>query len=171
MQLPHVPLIGKNPRLDQQQPAGVEVTILTPTQKANLDDKYCNYYYDVGSSLYITGEGKVAANEWIDIVRGRDALAADIQTAVINALTDSAVSKIPYTDAGIQVIAGVTLKALRLYEKEPGLLVKLSSEVNVPKAEDVSDTDKQNRVFDDMTWSAKLQGAIHSGTINGTVTY
>jgi hypothetical protein len=154
-----------------KQPAGVPVTTLNPTQKANLDGKNCNYYYDVGSDLYITGEGKVPSGEWIDVVRGRDAAAAEIQTEVINAVTDTAVSKISYDDSGIQVIAQAVLSALRRFEKKPGLLIALSSVVTSPKAADVSDADRSARVLNGVTWVAQLQSAIHSGVIRGTVTY
>ena len=154
-----------------KKPSGVPVTVLTPTQKANLDAKNCNYYYDAG--VYITGEGKVASGEWIDVVRGRDALAAEIQTRVVNALTDASVSKIPFTDNGILVVKAATLAACRKFESPKGasLLIDGSSVVTAPKASDVSATDRGNRVLNGISWTAQLQSAIHSGTISGVVTY
>jgi hypothetical protein len=151
--------------------ASVEVVLLTPTQKANLDAKYANYYYDAGG-VYITGEGKVAANEWIDVVRGRDALKSDMQVRLVNAFVDPTVSKVPYTDSGIQVVRGQVLASLRSFESaKAGFLVEDSSEVQVPLAADVSADDRANRVINDVTFTASLQGAIHSGTISGVVTY
>jgi hypothetical protein len=155
-----------------KRPAGVPVLQFTPTQKANLDAKNCNYFYDAGG-VTLTGEGKVSSGEWIDVVRGRDALAAEIQTRVITAMTDAAVTKIPFTDAGIQVIASATKAALKKFENPKGaaLLVAGSSNVSPPKAADVSPTDRSTRVLNGITWAAKYQSAIHSGTVNGVVTY
>ena len=52
--------------------AGVPALRLDPTQKANLDAKNVNTFYDAGG-VSISSEGKVSAGEWIDVVRGRDA--------------------------------------------------------------------------------------------------
>ncbi len=154
-----------------KQPAGCAALSLTSTQKSHLDAKNVNYFYVVTQSLAITGEGKVASGEWIDIVRGRDALANAIQTAVVNAVTDPAISKLPYTDAGIQVIANRVQEALTKFEVSPGLLTPGSSTISVPKASSVSDADRAARVLNNLSWTAQLQSAIHSGTISGVVTY
>ena len=74
---------------------------------------------------------------------------AEIQTAVVNALTDPAVSKIPYTDGGILVVKGAVLGALRKFESPRGaaFFVGGSSVVNAPRAADVPEDERKRRVL------------------------
>ena len=53
-------------------------------------------------NVSITQNGKVAAGEWIDVIRFRDWLQEEITVNVFNALVNS--DKVPYTDDGIAII-------------------------------------------------------------------
>lgn len=145
--------------------SGVATTKLTATHQNNLNAKRANYFYEV-AGISFTAEGKVGANEFIDVVRGRDWQEARISEGVFGALA-TAGTKIPFTDKGAQVVAGAISQALRA-----GVLSGLLAEdpapaVNVPKVSTVSSTDKGNRLLPGITFSATLAGAIHKVKISG----
>ena len=127
----------------------------------------------------VTQNGKVAAGEWIDVIRGRDWLAEQVKINVASQLIN-ANGKVPYTDAGIQVLVNGIRQALLLGQsrglvapdeideagrKIPGFVI------NVPRAASVSSNDKANRILRDLTFSARLAGAIHVAEIKGNLTY
>ncbi|MGE8565239.1 MAG: DUF3383 family protein [Achromobacter sp.] len=127
----------------------------------------------------ITQNGKVAAGEWIDVIRGRDWLAEQVKINVATQLVN-ANGKVPYTDAGILVIVNGVRQALMLGQargliapdeiddagrKIPGFVI------NAPRAASISPNDKANRILRDLKFSARLAGAIHVAEIKGNLTY
>lgn len=146
--------------------AGVASYNLTSAQRTNALGKNANIYTET-AGVDITEEGNVASGEWIDIIRGIDDLTSSLQENIFAELVN--VRKVPYTDGGITVIAGITEGTLNSKAESPGLLVKDSIVVTAPKAADVSPTDKGNRLLPDINFTATLQGAIHAVEINGVV--
>ena len=57
----------------------------------------------------------------------------------------------------------------RLTRSNKGILQADSIEVTVPLYKDVEQADRLNRKLPDVKFSAVLQGAIHTVTIDGTV--
>ncbi|SSW67312.1 hypothetical protein AVE30378_02558 [Achromobacter veterisilvae] len=127
----------------------------------------------------ITQKGKVAAGEWIDVIRGRDWLAEQVKIEVATQLIN-ANGKVPFTDGGIQILANGLRKALLLGQsrgliapdeidgagnKIPGFVL------SIPRSMDVSTNDKANRILRDLKFSARLAGAIHVAEIKGNLTY
>jgi hypothetical protein len=74
--------------------------------------------------------------------------------------------KIPYTDAGVQVIKAAMDGVLDLAVRR-GVLA--SYESSAPLVADVPDADKIARTLPDITFDGVLAGAIHKVQVRGTV--
>jgi hypothetical protein len=112
----------------------------------------------------------VVAGEWIDIRHGIDALEARIQEDVFDLLAGS--GKVPFTEAGFDLIASTIDAACQAFvgtDNEPGLLVKDSIKVIMPKLSTVSQADKNARRLTGVRFSALLAGAVHYVEIRGTL--
>jgi hypothetical protein len=138
---------------------------LTDSALTQLASKRCNFYYALGG-VNVTREGEVSSNEWLDIVIGLDWLKARLQERIYSRLVG--LKKIPYTELGVAVITA-EIRAQLLEGVNAGLLVQGSEVVTFPLVTAISSTDKANRLLPSGTFSATLQGAIHSVTINGSV--
>ena len=144
---------------------GVTPDTLLAGQETALKNKNCNYYMTVGG-VSITQEGKVASGEYIDIIIGTDWIEARLREAVYSALVNN--RKIPYDDTGIAMIEGL-VKGVLNEAASKGILQADSIAVTVPKYADIPQADKLARKLPDVKFSALYQGAIHSVTINGTI--
>ena len=84
---------------------------------------------------------------------------------IFNALVTS--KKIPYTDAGVGIVVGLIDAVLAYcYKKQ---LIDSGWSVDAPKVADISTIDRAARLLPDVTFQARMQGAIHEITIAGTV--
>ena len=130
----------------------------------------------------ITQNGRVAAGEWIDVIRFRDWLAEQCKVNVVSAIINANGGKVPYTDAGIQIIASALRVALDLGVARGGIAppemasdgsdtVIPSYVINVPLASSVSFNNKANRLLQDVNFTARLAGAIHTVEIKGALSY
>ncbi|WP_301860190.1 DUF3383 family protein [uncultured Megasphaera sp.] len=129
-------------------------------------------------NISITQNGKVAAGEWIDVIRFRDWLAEEIKVNVMNLLVNR--DKVPYTDAGIAAIEGQVRAALTLGQQRGGIApteytedgqTNLGFTVSVPLASSISANQKASRILNDVKFTARLAGAIHVVNITGNLTY
>jgi len=112
--------------------------------------------------------GTVANGQFYDVIRGRDAVAAEMQLRLVEALRDN--PKLPYTDEGAAVLGSVIdAVLLEFAEPDAGLVVGSTIVVRVPPITAQSPVDKANRHFANITWSATLQGAIHTLEVNGAL--
>jgi hypothetical protein len=147
--------------------AGVTASSLTATQRTNALAKNCNTYTTI-AGLNATEQGKVAGNEYIDVIRFRDWLQSNMQADIFAVIKKS--SKVPFTDAGISAIKAAILGRLDLGVLAGGLAGDPAPSVTVPKAADVSAADKSARSLTGVRFAATLAGAIQAVTISGTVT-
>jgi hypothetical protein len=138
---------------------------MTETWRQNLINKNAGYYYTI-AGRNITAEGKVAAGEWIDTIRGRDRLKYRIQEAV--ALVVMNADKVPYTDAGIGKIDNAIRGCLRLSVTDGFLTDNYT--VIVPTAASQALVDKAARILRGYSFTAPIAGAIHVAYITGTLT-
>lgn len=123
--------------------------------------------YTATKGTNITLDGKAASGRYLDITRGIEWLKARLQEDLFILLIN--LEKLPYTDAGISQVQSVIMRRL-LVAESVGLLTAGSSAVFVPTAASALTADKIARVLKGVTFSAQLAGAIHSLTLNGTVT-
>lgn len=129
-------------------------------------------------NVSITQNGKVAAGEWIDVIRFRDWLQEEITVNVFNALINR--DKIPYTDEGIGIVEAQIRQALELGVRRGGIApdeydedgnINYGYTISVPLAANISANQKASRVLNDVEFTARLAGAIHVINITGSLTY
>ena len=157
--------------------AAVTADGLTDGQYQAITNKNGNTF-ERFRNVSITQNGKVAAGEWIDVIRFRDWLQEEITVNVFNALINR--DKIPYTDEGIAVIEAQVRKAMQLGVRRGGIApdeydengnTNLGYTVEVPLAASISANQKASRVLNDVKFTARLAGAIHVVKITGSLTY
>lgn len=143
------------------------VTGITLTGESFLADKNYNWNENFAAAGFtMTRTGKMASGQFIDIIRGRDFLQNLIQTRLVDAIRKE--PKIPYTDRGGDMI-GTVIRTALVEAAGNGLIVEDSIVVTIPAVATQSSTSKGNRDFPNVTFSATLQGAIHSIVVNGSL--
>ncbi len=140
-------------------------TVLSETGVSNIETAKGNYYRAY-RNLSFTRLGFAASGEYADVVRGIDWLQARMQENLVNLLANNL--KIPFTDAGLTLVANV-LNGVLLQGVTNGLLVAGSPVVTVPLASAISAEDKAARQLTGVTFSANLAGAINYVVVNGSV--
>jgi hypothetical protein len=148
--------------------AGISVSGYTPTEAAAVTDDGGNVIVSQGGILHTT-PGQCMDGSWIDEVRGLDFLEARIKEEVFTVLAGS--PKVPYTTAGINLVAGAVENALK-QAVGTGLIAKDADgnpiyTVTVPVIGDISSVDKGNRLLPDIAFTATLAGAVHTVTVSG----
>lgn len=149
---------------------GVTPTKLSGTQRTAITTKNANFYNTVGG-LNIMEHGVTPSAQFMDTIRYRDWIYANIQQDVLAAFAESAASpgKIPIaTDDGLNQIGGVVHNVLIRGEQNGGG-VPGSSVVTVPAATALAAADRKARYLNKIKWSQDLAGAIHSAKIDGTL--
>ena len=154
-------------------PSKLNSTAIKKMQAANF-----NYVLTVASKN-ITQGGKTNSGEWIDIVRFRDWLQNDMQVRVVNLLVTYK-GKVPYTDGGIALVQNQMISSLKDGQRYGGISPTEYDEdgneipgfvTHVPLAANLTATQKASRKLEDVSFEARLAGAIHMVTIKGTLTY
>lgn len=138
---------------------------LTSTEITSIEAKKCNHYTVVGG-VAIMQQGFTSSGEWIDITRFVDWFQARLEERTYSLLVN--VPKVGFTNPGI----GLFEKEVRGQISdgvEAGGIVLDSGIVIVPLAEDIPQSEKNLRKLKTIEFSAKLQGAVHDLTINGTL--
>jgi phage tail sheath gpL-like len=117
----------------------------------------------------ITFEGKATSGQFADITVSIDRIIAELEARLRAAIRQS--PKIPFTNAGIGALGGVAQGALNRFVKS-GILdgeEEYAPVVTVPDLADLDAADIAARRLNDLTFTARLAGAIHAVTINGTI--
>lgn len=145
---------------------GVTAETLNTTQFNYATGKSCNVYTEVGG-VDITENGIVVSGEFIDIIRGTDWIQSRIEENVYSALVNN--DKIPYTNAGIDVIKSRVSAILRQAIDNGILAADPAPVVTGPDVADVTTADKTNRILRDVDFTATYAGAIHKVIIQGKI--
>lgn len=157
--------------------AGVTTDGLTETQYNAITRKNGNTF-ERFRNISLTQNGKVAAGEWIDVIRFRDWLQEEITVNVVNLLINR--DKVPYTDDGIAMIEARIRQSLELGQRRGGIAPteydedgneNLGFTIEVPLSSQISANQKASRVLTDVKFTARLAGAIHVVEIYGSLTY
>lgn len=160
-----------------KQLASITTDGLSETESLAVQGKNGNTFEAV-RNISITQNGKVAAGEWIDVIRFRDWLAEEIKVNVLNVLINA--NKVPYLDVGIASIESAMRSALNLGQDRGGIAQteydeagnkNLGYTVSVPLNANISPNQKALRELKDCKFTARLAGAIHTVEITGNLTY
>jgi hypothetical protein len=147
---------------------------LTATQTNNVTGNNGNYYKTI-AGVSVTFDGRSSQGQFIDLQRGLDALAAEIQTRVYILLIAN--PKVPYTIKGIASVGGEVSAALAFFTGSPAVPGFLSIDpgfepkVTLPAIENIPPQDKRDRILRNVRFTATAQGAIHKVFIQGTVNF
>lgn len=157
--------------------SGVTTDNITETDYNTITSKNGNTF-EAFRNVSITQNGKVAAGEWIDVIRFRDWLQETIMTEVFSMLINR--DKLPFTDAGIALVESTIDKVLALGQRRGGIAPteydedgneNLGYKISVPLASNISANVKAQRKLTDVKFTARLAGAIHAVEIDGALTY
>ncbi len=144
--------------------AGVAVDSLTANELAQLTNKFATHYH-VLNEVNVTRVTKVAANEFTDVVRGRDWLKARIQERIFTLLINS--EKVPFTDNGISLTLGEIEAQLDEGIVNNVLAADPVPTTTAPRAADVPVADKAARNLPGVEFQATLAGSIRTLEIIG----
>jgi len=156
---------------------GVTPDKLPATDRNTILGKGGNTFEYCQTQIALTNPGKVAAGEWIDVIRGRDWLKDLIQTNMVMMMINRA--KVPYTDAGIQLCVtnlrkslqqGVSVGYIAPDEIDADGNTVPGFTITAPISSEIDPLVKASRVLT-LEFSARLAGAIHVVNINGAVGY
>jgi len=139
---------------------------LSGTAVTTLKAKNTSFYTKM-YGLDITEGAKTCGGslaDWVDVEIGIDWLTSRIQESVFATVVGG--NKISYTEEGVAKLKlAVDIVLNQAVRNE----LLASYEITTAPVGDQSQTDKNNRVYNGITWTATLAGAIHSTTINGKV--
>jgi len=146
--------------------SGIIPDALSGTARTNIRNVKGNYYNRIGG-VSIAEEGWMGDGSFIDEIRGVDFIKARMQEAIYARLVN--LPKVPYTNAGADIIVNEMEAVLKLSESQ-GILVPGLSVVTKPNVRDLPFNDKATRNLPNLTFRAILQGAVHRIEIRGVVT-
>jgi Protein of unknown function (DUF3383) len=146
---------------------GVVSSALSTTQRTNARAKNLNCYTTVGVRGW-TWEGKTVDGDFIDVTRNIDWVDDRLEKRIANAIETNDI--IPMSDEGIQIIRA---EMEATFDEAVDRKIFLGGDdapvLSVPRAADISENDRANRLLPDMNWSAKLAGAVHKVDVFGNV--
>ncbi len=156
---------------------GVTASHLSTTQINELSSANVNYYITVANKD-VTQNGRVGADEWIDVIRFRHWLLNKIQIEVFKFMAKN--EKAAFNDSGITGIQNVIESVLSAAQRAGGIDEDRYDEnenlergyiVTVPKSAAISAAEKRKRKLTGISFIARLAGAIHEVAIRGTLVY
>lgn len=151
---------------EQKTIVGLTVDTLTPDEISYIHAKNGATYENVGSVDVVIG-GKCADGGWIDESIFVDWLKSRIQESVWSLLVNT--RKIGYTSAGAAAIEGSMRSVMAEGIQVGGLADDPAPVVTVPNVLNLSSAQRATRTLPDVTFTARLAGAIRATTINGAV--
>ncbi len=147
--------------------SGVTPASLTSTQRTNVLNRNANLYETIAGRNIMT-EGTTGDGDFIDVQRFIDWLQDDMSKSVFEVLAD-ATAKVGYDDTDIGRVEAAIWGSLRRGIKNRGLKENPEPTVSIGSVDDQSTANKTARTWTGITFDAKLLGAVHKLTINGTV--
>lgn len=150
---------------------GIDTSGYTVTEINAIEAAKASTYIKEGG-VNITSKGVTTSGEYIDILQGQDFITARMTEGVFGLLVNT--DKIPYTLQGIAMVIGELEKVLK-EAHDQGIIAEDADgkplfSVIAPNLNDISSTDKANRLLPDITWSATIAGAVEDVDINGVLT-
>lgn len=156
-----------------KQLAGVPADSLTDTEVSNLEGNNLNYYMAV-AGVNIVRPGKCASGIYVDLRRGIDALAAQVQFNIYDLLVTT--PKVPYDATGGVMIGAEIRSAIDKYSATPTVTAALirtdpgfKPVVTIGDISTAQATDRQSRVYKLASFTAYAQNAMQTVQVSGVV--
>lgn len=149
--------------------SGIPVDSFTTQERDTLIAKGANIYESI-AGVSITREGVMAEGPaaFIDIIHGIDWLQQRMMERIYIRLHTA--PKVPYTNTGIASIESLVRAQLEQGIAYGVIAPEPRYTITVPDVLDTDEGDRANRILRDITFNARLAGAIHTIDITGTVT-
>jgi len=148
--------------------ANVPIDNLTTTQIHNVEGKNGSVYSSL-LGVGVTQFGKQPSGQWLDITRGSDALTNAIQVGIVTLQLNNL--KVPYTDAGVDLVRGVLTGVLQSFVQSGFIAASPAFTISTPAIASVAYANKALRNLPSVFFAATLAGAINSVQITGVLTY
>lgn len=157
--------------------ATIVPSAISTNNKKTLEEDNINMFLRYGGCNCTIG-GRMLAGEWIDVIRFRDWLKAEMQIRVFNVLKVN--RKVPFTDNGIGLIEGAMEATLKVGQDLGGIApTEYDSNdnpipgfvVTVPRASSLTEAQRKSRKLPGCKYTARLAGAIHAVEIEGFLTF
>jgi uncharacterized protein DUF3383 len=148
-----------NKELSGQQP-----DVLTGGERSAIHAANGNTY-ERRAGKNITREGQVVQGDYIDVTTTIHWLDSRMTEDVFACITGTS-TKIPFTQAGIDLIEAVVRRRLQIAVDNGHLR---SFTVTIPTLDEVLDSDLEDRTLRNVQFTAELAGAIHRVIINGRI--
>jgi hypothetical protein len=154
---------------DMQTLVGVTADEFTSTQVANLEAQYVTFYVNIGGRSTVRG-GWASNGNWWDAYLGALWIESEANLAVFNMMARLSPNKLPFTDAGIQLVVN-ELRGVLLRAEAQGILAAEGDEpaftITAPPASSYSSAQKASRIMDGITFTGLLAGAIRKTVVRG----
>lgn len=157
--------------------AAIVPSALSSDEKKTLEENHINSFRRYAGSN-VTFGGNMLSGEWIDVIRFRDWLKAEMQINVFNALKVN--RKVPFTDGGIGLIEGQMEATLAKGQTIGGIApTEYDADdneipgytVTLPRSSDLTEEERKSRKLTGCRYTARLSGAIHIVEIHGNLTF
>ena len=145
-------------------------SVVTDAELATLHANYLGTYIEDMGNLQVT-QAQTQSGEYVDVVLG----ALWIKLEMESQLRQLSLStpKIPYSNAGIALLKDVVIRVLQQGAINGIILLDENGNatytMNAITREGTSVNDRADRVYNGISWTASLAGAIESATISGTL--
>ncbi|MCY8813677.1 DUF3383 family protein [Bacillus atrophaeus] len=152
-------------------------TLVSITPQDYKADQIANFHKS-GAIVYVTkaginqtSEGITASGEYIDVLHGKDWVKLNIETSIQAALSNS--GKIPFSNEGFSLlesqVTNVLLTAFTngiIAGDEDGQPIYT---VKTKKRSEISDENRNKRLYDGLSFSFELAQAVHEANITGEI--
>jgi len=150
---------------------GTAESVVTDAELATLHANYLGTYIEDMGVLQTT-QAQTQSGEYVDVVLGALWIKLEMEAGLRNlALTTG---KIPYSNAGIALLKDVAIKVLQQGAVNGIILLDENGNATYTMTaltrEETIVNDRADRVYNGISWTASLAGAIESATISGTLT-
>lgn len=148
---------------------GVPADTFTSAAHQSARDKRA-LTYTTDRNVAHTWDGFAASGRYFDIQHGVDALQADIETRVYQAILNA--EKVPFNATGLSMIEAPLRAALAAAEGNVGVpgTIEPGWTVQLPDLATYSSVDKAARRLRTVRFSARMTGAVNTVDIAGTLT-
>ena len=145
-------------------------SVVTDAELATLHANYLGTYIEDMGNLQVT-QAQTQSGEYVDVVLG----ALWIKLEMESQLRQLSLStpKIPYSNAGIALLKDVVIRVLQQAAVNGIILLDENGNATYTMTaltrEQSSVNDRADRVYNGISWTASLAGAVESATISGTL--